>query len=56
MVLNSVSFCLSVNLLISLLNLNESFAGCRVFLVVGSSLSSLEIYIVPLPTGLHDFY
>uniref|UniRef100_A0A8C6F1F1 Uncharacterized protein n=1 Tax=Monodon monoceros TaxID=40151 RepID=A0A8C6F1F1_MONMO len=39
-VLNSLSFCLSVKLLISLLNLNEILLG-RVILVVGSSLSSL---------------
>ena len=39
-VLNSLSFCLSVKLLISPSNLNEILAG-RVILVVGSSLSSL---------------
>ena len=43
MVLNSLKFCLSGKLLISLWTLNSSFAG-KVFLVVGSSLLSLQIY------------
>ena len=42
-VLNSLSFCLSVKLLISALNLNKSLA---VFLVEGFSLSSFKIYHV----------
>ena len=41
--LNSLSFCLSVKLLISALNLNKSLA---VFLVEGFSLSSFKIYHV----------
>ena len=51
MVLHYLSFCLSVKLLISPSNLNDSFAGYRVFfffffsggifLVIGFSLSSL---------------
>ena len=54
MVLNSLSFSLSVKLFISLLHLNESLAllsilGCRVF-----SLSSLEMYCAP-PFWLAEF-
>ena len=42
-VLNSISFGLSVKLLISALNLNKSLA---VFLVEGFSLSSFKVYHV----------
>ena len=42
MMLNSFIFCISVKLLISLSNLNESLAG-KVFLVIAFSLSTLEI-------------
>ena len=41
--LNSLKFYLSGKLLISLSTQNKSFAG-KVFLVVGSSLLSLQIY------------
>ena len=43
LVLNYFSFGFSVQLLISLPNLNKSVAGCRVLLVVGFSLSFLCI-------------
>ena len=46
-VLNSLIYCFSVKLLTSLSNLNLNLAG-RVFLVVGSSLSLLEIYCATL--------
>ena len=49
--LNSVSLCFSVKLLISPLNLNESLAGynilsCRFFLFISLN------YIVPLPSAV----
>ena len=53
MVLNSLNFCLSGKLLISLSNLKKILLG-RVFLVVGSSLSSLWIYHA-IPFWLVEF-
>ena len=59
MVLNSLSFFLSVKLLISPSYLNEIvYADILldiVIWVVGFSLSSFK-YVLPLPSGLQSFY
>ena len=49
MVLNSLSFCLSVKILISLRNLNEILAG-SVMLVVGFPFPHFK-YVLTLPLG-----
>ena len=51
MVLNSLSFCLSVKLLIFPSYLNEILAG---YSNLGFSLSSLK-YVLPFPSGLEEF-
>ena len=54
MVLNSLSFCLYINLLISLATLNESLLD-RVFLVVSFSSHQFK-YSLSLPSGLQSFF